>query len=232
MSSEPPHPTGPPGKRRLDPDRAAQAADRRPSFGPEPGLDTRRYRIVIGLVGLALVMAASIYELAHGTGQAGIPAGKQLHFFAAPLAASTLQGDANLAPPCSASRHDHRALNICLIVQRTPLVLGFFVTGSAACRREIDTLQSVSRQFPANQVQFAAVAVHTSHSAAASAVRAHHWTIPVAYDSDGAVGAVYGVVLCPMVELAYRGGRVADRLIGDHWLSSEALDSQVRALLK
>ena len=59
-------------------------------------------------------------------------------------------------------------------------------------------------------------------------MRAHHWTIPVAYDADGAVGGLYGVAVCPMVELAYRGGIVADRLIGEHWIARAALAAQVR----
>ena len=114
---------------------------------------------------------------------------------------------------------------------RTPLVLGLFVTGSSDCEREIDTLQAVSRMFPANRVQFAAVAVQASRARAAAVVRSHHWTIPVAYDKDGAVGAVYGVAICPMIELAYRGGVVEDRLIGDHWMSTSRVAARVRRLL-
>ena len=59
----------------------------------------------------------------------------------------------------------------------------------------------------------AAVAVDASHSATAALVRSRHWTIPIAYDLDGAVGTLYGVEICPLLELATRGGTVADRLI-------------------
>jgi hypothetical protein len=117
------------------------------------------------------------------------------------------------------------------MVQRTPLVLGFFVTSSRGCERVVGAMQTVSHEFPAAEVQFAAVAVRTSHSAAAAAVRADHWTIPVAYDRDGAVGAAFGVEVCPIVELAYPGGVVARRLIGERWDSSTALAAQVRAFL-
>jgi hypothetical protein len=54
----------------------------------------------------------------------------------------------------------------------------------------------------------------------------------VAYDRDGAVGDVYGVEVCPIVELAYRGGVVARRLIGDSWASTSKLGGQVQALLR
>jgi hypothetical protein len=223
-----------PPRRRLDPDRAAAAAERRARPAPAPPVvDTRRYQRMIGLIGLLLVVVISVSFLTtHGTGTAGIPAGKRLHFFAAPLAASTLNGDANLNPPCRLSDHDPRALNICLVSQRSPLVLALFVTKSAGCERQVDALQALRSRFGSGQVQFAAVAVRASHQQARSAVRSHHWTIPVAYDPDGAVGEVYGVEVCPIVELAYRGGRVQNRLIGEHWTDPAALASQVDALLR
>jgi peroxiredoxin len=218
--------------RRLDPDRAAAAARQRARRAPPPVIDTRRYQRIIGLFGLALVIVISVTFLtSRGAGTAGIPAGQLLHYFSAPLAASTLQGDANLNPPCTLARHDPRALNVCLLARDGPLVLSFFVTGQSGCVRQVDALQRVSAQFPADQVQFAAVAVQATHKAAAAAVRAHGWTIPVAYDLDGAVGEAYGIEVCPIVELAYRGGVVFRRLIGEHWNDPAALAAQVRTLL-
>jgi hypothetical protein len=220
------------GNGRLDPDRAAAAARRRPARTPPPVIDTRRYQRLIGLLGLGLVIVVSVSFLTtHSAGTAGIPAGRPLRLFAAPLARSTLNGAVNLAPPCTLARHDPRALNICLLVRQAPLVLGFFVTNSGACERQVDTMQAVSRQFSPGQVQFAAVAVHASHPDAARVVRAHHWTIPIGYDVDGRLGAAYGVEICPLLELADRGGLVARRLIGEHWSTTAALARQVRLLL-
>jgi peroxiredoxin len=226
------HPDEP--RHRLDPDRAAAAARRRaPTPAPPRIVDTRRYQRLIGLFGLVLVIVVSVSFLTtRGVGTAGIPAGKRLQYFAAPLAVSTLNGDANLNPPCTLDRHDPRALNICLLARRAPLVLAFFVVGSSVCERELNAMQAVSRELAPGQVQFAAVAVRATHRAAASAVRSHHWTIPVAYDLDGAIGAAYGVEVCPIVELAYRGGVVARRLIGEHWATSAALRGPVNALVR
>jgi peroxiredoxin len=188
---------------------------------------------MIGLFGLAVVIVISVSFLTtHGPGTAGIPAGKKLHYFAAPRATSTLNGDANSNPPCTVAKHDPRALNICLLAKRAPLVLAFFVTNSSGCTRQVDALQALSRRYPPSQVQFAAVAVRANHSDARKTVLAHHWTIPVAYDPDGAVGDIYGVEVCPIVELSYRGGVVARRLIGEHWASSSALAPQVQVLLR
>ena len=231
-----PAPPDAPPLPRLDPDRAsapeppsAPSAPLHHSVQPPPTVDTRRYRWMIGIFGLVLVVAISVYQFAtHGVGTTGVPPGQRLHFFAAPLAATNLNGDPNVDPSCTPAKHDPRALNVCLAVKRGPVALAFFVPGASQCIRQVDALQALSRQFPG--VQFAAVAIDAGHAAVARAVRSHAWTIPVAYDRDGRIGSLYGVAACPMLELAYRGGVVKDRLIGDRWQSADALAPRVRAL--
>ncbi|MBV9605420.1 MAG: hypothetical protein JO027_09945, partial [Solirubrobacterales bacterium] len=160
-------------------DASAPGSDRASTPPTTPGpLDGRRYGWGVGLLALALVIGFVLYTLSsHKSGTAGIPAGQPLHAFAAPLAASTLNGDANLNPPCTLARHDPRALNLCLLVGRGPLVLDFFVTNSSACERAVDTMQALAGQPALRGVQFAAVAVNGSHAATARAVRRHGWTI-------------------------------------------------------
>ncbi len=219
---------------RLNPDRAAAEAADRDHKAPEPVIDTRPYRRMIGAIGIgiAIVISALLFITHGGVGPVGIPAGQRLHWFVAPLATSNLIGDANLAPHCNPAQPDPRALNICpWLANRSPLVIGFFIPSSSDCTRQINTIQTVSTQFRPRSVQFAAVAVRTNRSQSAKLVRQHHWTIPVAYDRDGAVGAIYGVQVCPLLELAYRGGLVKYRLVGDQWQAPGALATKVRALL-
>jgi peroxiredoxin len=195
-------------------------------------INTRPYRVVIGLFAVVLLIAFTVYELTSRHARSPAAAvGHRLQYFAAPLAASTLGGDANLNPPCTATHHDPRALNVCLIVKRRPLVLAFFATGSKTCEREVSTLQAVAARLPAGRLAVAAVAIGSTHADTKAAVRSHHWKIPVAYDADGAVGAAYDVQVCPVIELARRGGVIAGVLIGNHWLSKSALSERVRALL-
>jgi AhpC/TSA family len=222
----------PPGH-GLDPDRAAEAA-RRAEPAPTPVIDTRPYRRMIGGIGLtiALVVSVLLFITRGGVGTIGIPPGQRLHSFVAPLATSSLNGDANLNPHCNSAHPNPRALNLCpWLLRRAPVALGLFIPASGDCVRQIDTLQAVSREFSANSIQFVAVAIHTNHARAAALVRTHGWTIPVAYDRDGAIGDLYGVGVCPMVELAYRGGIVKDRLVSDTWLATAALGAKVRQLI-
>jgi peroxiredoxin len=204
----------------------------RPAGTSAPVIDTRRYQRMIGLIGLALVVALSVYLFVnHSSSTTGVTAGHRLRWFAAPLATSDLRGAANLHPPCTLAKHDPRALNLCIDAGRGPIVLSLFILGGGPCERQVDALQTLSRRFAGSSVQFAAVALNASHAATAKAVRANHWTIPVAYDEDGRVGEQYGVVACPMVELARPGGVVVDRLIGNRWDSAAALQPQVQALV-
>jgi hypothetical protein len=215
---------------RLDPERAAAAADGPHRERAEPVIDTRPYRWMIGIFGLVLVIAFSVYEFGkHGVTTPGVVAGKRLHFFVAPLATIGPDKAANVKPRCDPARPNPLGLNVC---GGSPTVLVFFATGSGACIRQVTALQKVARRFPAGSAQFAAVAVHASRADTRALVRKHHWTIPVAFDTDGAVGALYNVDICPMIELARRGGIVAQRLIGEHWLDEAALTARVRRLLE
>lgn len=205
----------------------------RPGSEPPPpssAIDPRPYRWAVGIFGILLVGAFSLYLfLSHGVQSPGVAPGRRIPLFVAPLASNALNLDANTSPRCDPARPNPAGLNVC---GRSPLVLGLFITGSGPCEREIDTLQAVSREFVGYDVAFAAVAVNAGQARTEALVRSHRWTIPVAYDRDGAIGSEYQLALCPLVELAYRGGVVAYRLIGDHWLNGVALADRVRVLLR
>src|SRR5205807_9990593 len=130
------------------------------------------------------------------------------------------------------SRHDPRALNLCLMLRRGPVVLAFFVTQSGSCERAVDAMQKIAPAFRAQGVQFAAVAARTGRAATAKVVRRRGWTLPVAYDRDGALGERYGVEVCPLLELVRPSGVVAERLIGKRWTEPAALAARVRALIR
>ncbi len=223
--------SAPEGPRRLDPNRAIEKArgGAAPGEGPrrrlpqEP-IDTRRYQWMIGGFGLVLLISFSIYLLTgHQKSSLGIPAGRPIHRFVAPLATSNLNLPANADPRCNPAHPAQRGLNVC---GRGALVLAFFVTNYSPCVGEVDTLQSLAGRF--RGVRFAAVAVNAGRAQTAALVRRHHWTIPVAYDLTGTIGQLYGVVVCPIIELIRPGGIVQQRLIGER--SAAALAPRVAEL--
>ena len=125
-------------------DAGRRRSIRAPAPAPAAVIDTRRYQRMIGLIGLVLVVALSVYLFVnHRTSSTtGVTAGHRLRWFAAPLATSDLRGAANLHPPCRLAEHDPRALNLCIDASRGPIVLSLFVLGggrvsvrSTRCRR-------------------------------------------------------------------------------------------------
>jgi AhpC/TSA family len=206
-----------------------------PSARP-PGAS--RYGWVVGVVGLILIAYISLNTLrTDGPGSTGLQPGERLLPFAAPLVASNLEGDANVArranqgdagatPACDV--HDPRALNICTLERRGPVVLAFLTTGGGKCVRELDAMQEVSARFPA--VGFAAVGIKGDREKYRQLAREHGWTFPLAQDRDGAVANLYAVAVCPTVVLAYRGGRVMETALGDQVATPARLAAKVRLL--
>jgi hypothetical protein len=177
-------------------------------------IDTRRYQWMIGGIGLLLVVAFSVfmYLAPSHHSRPGVSAGHRLHRFVAPLATSDLNVTANTSPRCNPARPAKRGLNVC---DRRPIVLAFFATGARPCISAVTALQHLSTRFP--QATFAAVAAGGTRAATLKLVRRHRWTIPVAYDASTAVAQLYGVAVCPMIEIAGQGGIVRRLLIGEHW---------------
>ncbi len=191
-------------------------------------IDTRRYQWMIGGIGLALVVAFSVvmYLAPARHTHPGIRAGQRLRRFVAPLATSDLNVAANTAPRCNPAHPALRGLNVC---DRGPMVLAFFATDGKPCVKAVSALQRLSGRFPKTVV--AAVAAGGSKQATLALVHKYHWTIPVAYDSSTAVAQLYGVTVCPMIEVAGRGGIVKRLLIGEHWDRATALAPELANVL-
>jgi hypothetical protein len=171
------------------------------------------------------------------TSSTGLPAGRHLPPFAAPLVTSDLEGDANVArhahqgaagatPACAVT--DPRALNVCALARRGPVVLAFFTDGSGRCTKPLDAMAQLAPRHP--DVGFAAVAIRGDRGDIGTTVREHGWSFPVAQDRDGAVANVYGIAVCPSVVLAYRGGVVLRTALGSDETTAAALARAVMRL--
>jgi hypothetical protein len=199
----------------------------RPPAAEQIEAGARRSQATIGAIGLALVIAFSAYLLFNGHPSGpGVAAGSPVREFVAPLASSDLNVSANVHPRCDPAHPARRGLNVC---GRSAIVLDLFVTDAGECVRSVDALETVSKRF--HGIEFAAVALDASKLTAQSQALVHHWRIPIAYDSDGAVAALYGVSVCPLIELADSHGRIVGRLIGKAWNDPARLASEVRRLL-
>jgi hypothetical protein len=206
-----------------------------------------RYSIVVGLLFLVLVAIAALHTLGGGGGGTlGLdrqPARWPLPEFAVPDAAGGLEGDANVAQddcessevPCPAG--DRRepaceistpgAIRVCELFDR-PLVISFWFTKGGDCASQQDAVDAAYRRY-GGRVNFLSVDVRDDRGTVRELIRQHGWRMPVGYDRDGAVAALYRVGGCPTFAYVYPGGTLQSAGIGD--LSAAQLDSRVRDLL-
>lgn len=189
---------------------------------PSPPAGGSRYGWIAGIAALVAIAYISVNTLrTDGPGSVGLDRGTRLPPFAAPLAVSSLVGDANLAvrgdsggagsvPACSVRRPD--VLNICALGHDAPVVLAFLFTRGARCTNAFDAMERLRGLVPG--VRFAGVIVRGDRNDARRLVRTHHWGFPVGFDRDGGVANRYGLAVCPEVVLAYPGGVIRDTAIG------------------
>ena len=202
-------------------DRGEEPPPREGGRGPHPppAQPPPRRSTVTWIVGVAVVLAIAYITLntirTEAPGSRGLDPGDPLPPFAAPLALSSLDGDANLAtrpgqggqgdrPACEVRGPD--ILNSCQLAERGPVVLAFVAARSEACDRQVDVLDRVRADYP--DMAFAAVAIRGDRDDLRRTIRRRGWSLPVAWDRDGGVANAYAVAVCPTVTFAYEGGEV------------------------
>jgi hypothetical protein len=172
----------------------------------------KRPGVLVGVLVVAVMVYIVLNTLrTEGPGSRGVAAGEPLPPFAAPLALSDLDGDANVSDKACSVR-GAKILNVCALAERGPVVLAFFAEPSERCDDEVDTLDRLRARFP--DVQFAAVAIRGDRGPLRERIRARGWRLPVGWDRDGAVANAYAVAVCPAITLARRGGTVVKTLLG------------------
>jgi hypothetical protein len=209
---------------------------------------SNRYSLGIGLVFLALIVVATIHTL-NGGGEDTLGLDKQpvrwpLPEFAVPAAAGGLEGDANVyqddcessSLPCpSGSRREPAcgittagAIRVCDLFGR-PLVISFWFGTTGTCEAQQNVVSAVAERYR-GRVNFLSLDVRDSRGSVRELVRERGWEMPVGFDRDGAVAALYRVGGCPTFAYAYPGGTLQSASIGE--LGVGGLSQHVEELLK
>lgn len=207
-----------------------------------------RYSIGVGLLFLVLVGIATLSTLGDGGEEGTLGLDRQpprwpLPEFAVPDAAGDLEGDANVAqddcesaalpcpqelrrrPACRISAPG--AIRVCELFER-PLLISFWFSRGGNCVAQQDVVDSLHDRYR-GRVSFLSLNVRDDPDTVRELRRSHGWEMPVGYDRDGAVAALYRVGGCPTFAYAYPGGTLQSASIGQ--LSAAALERRLRRLL-
>jgi hypothetical protein len=206
-----------------------------------------RYSLAVGLLFLALIVVATIHTLSGG-GEDTLGLDKQpprwpLPEFAVPAAAGQLEGDANVyqddcessSLPCPESARrvpacqiaTPGAIRVCDLFDR-PLVISFWFGTTGTCEAQQNVVSTVAARYR-GRVNFLSLDVRDSRGSVRELVRERGWEMPVGFDRDGAVAALYRVGGCPTFAYAYPGGTLQSASIGE--LGVGALSEHVDELL-
>jgi hypothetical protein len=192
-----------------------------------------RYSLLVGLLFIGLVVVATIHTLNGGgedtLGLEAQPVRWPLPEFAVPAAAGRLEGDANIYQddcgsstlPCSEDPQrvpacriaTTGAIRVCDLFDR-PLVISFWFGTDSGCERQQEVVSSVAARYR-GRVNFLSLDVRDSRGSVRELVRERGWGMPVGFDRDGAVAALYRVGGCPTFAYAYPGGTLQSASIGE-----------------
>ena len=203
--------------RRSAAERFAELDEREPEPQPEAPRAPRpssRYSWVVGIAFLIAIIVAGLNAISsEGPGVAGPEPGDPAPVFAAPLAVSGLDRDANADSERVCELRLPETVNLCTLRRESPVVLTFFFTRFADCGPQLDRVEQARRQVPG--VEWVGVIVRSGKDDAAKLVRDEGWRFPVALDRDGLVSNIYGISGCPTTVFVNRGGRVNATRLGE-----------------
>jgi hypothetical protein len=207
-----------------------------------------RYSIAVGLLFLIVIAVAAIHTLSGDSGEdtLGIdprPVNWPLPEFAVPVAAGGLEGDANVAQddcesaavPCPADAEREPAcrittaqtIRVCELFGR-PLVISFWFAKGSDCAAQQDVVDQVYGRFR-GRVNFLSLDVRDDRETVRGLIREHGWRMPIGYDRDGAVAALFRVGGCPTFAYAFPGGTLQSASFSE--LTAAQLEQRLRELL-
>ena len=221
------------GERLAERDRTHPEPVRRPEV-PRSG---NKYAWAVGillLMGLGVLLFAQTLPN-QGKGLKGPEVGRPLPAFAAPSAAGSISGDANVCQkePCNKNAGpvpacDVKSSDVVTVCprERGARVMTFVVTRGTDCEPQVDRVERIRGDFP--NVRFVTVVSGDSKTETKNLAIARRWHQPVAVDTDGSVVNLYGVGVCPITVFA-RNGRVRASNVGN--LTEAQLREKTRRLI-
>jgi hypothetical protein len=206
-----------------------------------------RFTIVVGLLFAAVIVIAVLNGVGDESGGTlGLdeqPPRWPLPEFAVPAAAGALEGDANVAQddcgtsqvPCPSDARrtpacrvrESGAIRVCDLFDR-PSLISFWFSRGGNCVSQQDAVDAAYARYR-GRVRFLSLNIRDDRDTVRELIRERGWRMPVGYDRDGAVAALYRVGGCPTFAYVYPGGTLHTASIGN--LSAAQLAARLDRLL-
>lgn len=172
-----------------------------------PGVS--RYTWFIGVVAFLFIVLVTINAVDdQGAAPGGPERDAKLVGFAVPRADAPARKDgdedANLDAKTACKVRGPGILNICEEYERGPVVLALFPTDASRCAAVMEQFDRLARRL--RDVRFVAVG---SRGKRQDLTERRH-AFPVGWDRDGGVATGYGLVGCPQITFAHKGGAVVE----------------------
>lgn len=207
-----------------------------------------RYSVLAGLLFAAVLLIAFLNGVGgEDGGTLGLDEQQSrwpLPEFAVPVAVADLEGDANLAQddcevaqiPCPRQARRTPAcrvpgpevIRVCDLFDR-PAVISFWFSQGGDCAAQQDAVDRAYARYR-GRVSFLSLDVRDDRDTVRDLVHRHRWRMPVGYDRDGAVAALYRVGGCPTFAYVYPGGTLQSASIGE--LSVAEIGARIEGLLR
>jgi hypothetical protein len=107
-------------------------------------------------------------------------------------------------------------------------VISFWFTKGGDCADQQDAVDTAYRRYR-GRVNFLSLDIRDDRGTVRELIRRNGWEMPVGYDRDGAVGALYRVGGCPTFAYVYPGGTLQSASSGE--LTAAQLEARVGRLL-
>jgi peroxiredoxin len=193
---------------------------------------SRPYAIAVGVLFLAVVIYVSLNTISNKP--IGLRVGDPLPRFAAPSATGTTNKDANVNPKDACRIQGKDVIRICDYFDRPLVLTVWFSRCGGHCEPQLDRVERIRKRFPG--VAFVGLDVRDSLGKARRTVLDHGWGFPMALDRDGAVSALYGVVVGPTTFFGYPrkqpSAAAVLREVVRHEIDERTLARHVEALVK
>jgi len=112
------------------------------------------------------------------------------------------------------------------------VLLNFWATWCPPCRQEMPSMETLYQRYKNNGLEMLAVNLRENSNVVRQFIQRNSYTFPVMLDTNGRVGAMYGIEAIPTTFILDKEGNIIGRLVGSIYWDTPQVFALFDALLK